>query len=81
LAKVTDFELVAAKGLKLAADAHGNNVAFRCVDCASPVLAVLLANRQGSAANKPVKCKGCGSKYWLKIDQAERRLTLNRIPS
>ena len=81
MTKVTGFEMVAGEGLKLAADAHGNNVAFRCLHCSWPVLAVFLEGHRGSSANTPTNCQGCGARYWVEVDSSQSRLRLHGLPS
>ena len=73
---VTDYTLTLVDGPRINADAHGNNVAFNCISCSNPILAVMLVNQRGSSETKPTYCKYCGAGYWLEIDDANRDLKL-----
>jgi hypothetical protein len=42
MTKVTDFRLVDENGDRALSDAFGNNVAFKCVKCGHPMLAIIL---------------------------------------
>src|SRR5687767_2019323 len=46
--------------------ADGNNVAWICPSCRSPVLLVYRAGRIGSHPDRPSPCLGCGAAYSLK---------------
>ena len=61
------------------ADAHGNNVAFSCLDCGSPVLATLLVHQRGSSEDKPTACKVCSSSFWLEPQVPRNRLFVHRV--
>ena len=61
------------------ADANGNNVAFSCLDCGSPVLATLLVHQRGSSEDKPTACKVCSSSFWLEPQVPRNRLFVHRV--
>ena len=78
---ITDFRASAEDGTPLAADAHGNNVAFKCIVCGGPLLAVMLPHQRGSAAEKATICRLCGTSYWVQAIVAESRLVIHRLAS
>lgn len=47
MGRVTDFECVDDTGHRILCDAFGNNVAFKCPNCAHPVLSIV---RRANAA-------------------------------
>ena len=51
---ITGFTASAPDGAVIDVDAHGNNVAFQCVACGAPVLAVLLPHQRGASADMPL---------------------------
>lgn len=65
--KITDFLTMDMDGVEIPADAHGNNIAFNCMECDHPVLATALDNQRGSDEGHPAKCKGCGKRYFLDV--------------
>ena len=75
--KITDFLVMDADGVTVAADPHGNNVAFCCIRCTQPILAVALENQRGSDEEHPVACRGCGEKYFLDIRQESGKLYIH----
>ncbi len=80
MARVTNFSCFDEDNIPVLADAWGNNVAFRCTSCGSPVLADLHdANQRGASAGNPSVCRACGSLYWLEADQQAQRLVLYRV--
>ena len=64
---------------RVQADAHGNNVAFSCLDCGSPVLATLLVHQRGSSEDKPTACKVCSSSFWVEPQVPRNRLLVHRV--
>ena len=46
--KITDFLVMDMNGDEIEADPHGNNLAFCCMECGHPVVAVALENQRGS---------------------------------
>jgi uncharacterized protein with PIN domain len=75
---VTGFHCVDEAGLRVLCDAHGNNVALRCLSCGGPVLATILPNQRGSDAQHLTECPACHSQFWVEDDQAAGRLTVHR---
>lgn len=65
--KITDFLVMDTNGEEIEADPHGNNIAFCCMACGYPVLAVALENQRGSDEEHPASCRGCGAKYFLDV--------------
>jgi hypothetical protein len=51
--KITDFLVVDENGEEISADPHGNNLAFCCMKCGHPILAVALGNQRGSDEHTP----------------------------
>lgn len=64
---------------RVPADAHGNNVAFACLDCGGPVLATLLVNQRGSSEEKPTQCGTCSASFWIEPQIARNRLLVHRV--
>lgn len=77
MATVTDYRAIDDQGFPVLA--HGNNLAFRCLDCGGPVLATIRENQRGSEANRPTECRACRSHYWVEADEGQHRLTVHRI--
>ncbi len=76
---VTNFMAVDEGGFPVMADAFGNNVAFRCLSCAAPVLAVVLAHQRGSSPANPSICRACRTRYWVEAKPAASQLVVHRI--
>ena len=75
--KITDFLVMDGEGTEISADAHGNNVAFCCMACGFPVLAVALANQRGSDESHPATCRGCGRQYYLDVREQAKKLYIH----
>lgn len=80
MAAVSGFN-VWSQSQPVPADAHGNNVAFACLNCAHPVLATLMQHQRGSSAEKPTQCLNCSGNYWVEVLAARNRLQVHRVPS
>ena len=78
---ITGFSASAQDGSPIAADAHGNNVAFKCLVCGGPVLAVLLPKQRGSSAEKPTTCRACSTCYWVEAHIPQSRLLVHQLAS
>jgi hypothetical protein len=76
---ITDFKAATPSGDQVQADAHGNNVAFKCLDCDGPVLAVLMPHQRGASESNPARCKICGAEYWIEAIAAEARLVVHAM--
>ncbi len=81
MATITGFSVVDYAGLPVLADPFGNNVAFRCLGCGAPVLAVALEHQRGSSTDNPSKCPACGSSFRIEVDDVRKRVTVYRVPS
>lgn len=68
---VTGFLVHDEDGYPVAADPHGNNVAFRCLGCGGPVLAIPREHQRGSSSSNPSICRGCGSLFWVEVQECE----------
>jgi DNA-directed RNA polymerase subunit RPC12/RpoP len=79
MATITEFSVVDESELPILADPFGNSVAFRCLGCGSPVLAILLPNQRGSAEDNPSMCPACGSRYWLEVLDESEQLVVHRL--
>lgn len=77
---VSSFSVVDEAGLTVLADAHGNNVAFRCVGCAAPVLAVMRDHQRGSSPKNPSVCPACRARYWVEVLVPHSKLIVRRVP-
>jgi len=75
--KITNFLVMDEDGLEVASDPHGNNVAFCCIKCGHPILAVALENQRGSDEEHPVACRGCEAKYFLDIRLESEKLYIH----
>jgi hypothetical protein len=76
---VTNFTAVDEGGFPVLADAHGNNVAFRCLGCGAPVLAVVLAHQRGSSPTNPSICRACQSRFWVEPKPGAYQLVVHRV--
>lgn len=76
---VTDFA-VWSGSKQVPADAYGNNVAFSCLECGSPVLATLMPHQRGSSADKPTGCRHCSSAFWVEVKPESKRLQVHPLP-
>ena len=76
--KITDFLVMDAYGSKVAADPHGNKLAFCCMRCGHPVLAVSLENQRGSDEAHPADCRACNARYFLDVRPQSAKLYIHR---
>lgn len=76
---ITGFIAITEHGQSVAADPHGNNVAFRCESCGGPVLAEIRENQRGSAPEKPTECSSCHSRYWVEAVVPNKQLVVHRL--
>jgi len=65
--KITGFLIMDCEGNDIVADPFGNNLAFTCMGCGHPILAIALENQRGSSESSPVPCKGCDASYFMDI--------------
>ncbi|OUS25554.1 hypothetical protein A9Q99_21085 [Gammaproteobacteria bacterium 45_16_T64] len=65
--KITGFIALDEEGSALLADAHGNNVAFNCLSCGHPILAIARDHQRGFSEASPADCKGCQQKHFLDV--------------
>jgi hypothetical protein len=79
MATITGFSVVDEAGLPILADPFGNNVAFRCLGCGAPVLAIVLPSQRGSSPENPAICPACESRYWVEHQGEARRLVVRRV--
>lgn len=80
MASVTGFAVVVESGSSVPADPHGNNVAFSCLACSTPVLAVIREHQRGSAPQNPSVCPACGARFWVESLETESKLVVHRAP-
>ena len=80
LVTVTGFSAADAPGFPVLCDAHGNNVAFRCLGCGGPVLAVVREHQRGASPANPAVCPACGCRFWLEGSESRRLLVVHRVP-
>ena len=78
--KITDFLVMDPLGEEIPADPHGNNIAFECVVCGHPVLAVALENQRGSDEKHPAKCRGCGTRFFPDVRTRAEKLYIHDVP-
>jgi predicted RNA-binding Zn-ribbon protein involved in translation (DUF1610 family) len=76
MTRVTDFKLLDEAERPALCDAYGNNVAFKCMKCGHPMLAIILPkqNRHGSTPENPAVCRHCGFTAWLVAEPAKMLL-------
>ena len=79
MSTVTGFKAITSAGTATQVDAHGNNAAFSCLRCHSPLLATLRDHQRGSSPSKPVVCNGCGTPYWLEAKEEEMSLIVHEV--
>lgn len=79
--KITDFLTMDTDGLEIPADAHGNNLAFSCMACGHPVLAIALENQRGSDEDHPATCRGCNRRYFLDVRPQVTKLYIHVVES
>lgn len=79
MATITGFRCIDKAGLPVLCDAHGNNVAFRCLSCGGPVLATVRDSQRGSAPDRPSECGACHSNYWVRVRESSRKLIVRRV--
>ena len=77
--KITDFLVMDSLGEEIPADPHGNNVAFECVICGHPVLAVALEDQRGSDEKHPAECRGCGTGFFLDVRMRAQKLYIHDV--
>ena len=77
--KITNFLVMDSNGLKIAADPYGNNVAFCCMKCGHPVLAIALEHQRGSDEEHPVTCRTCNSQYFLDVREQAAKLYIHSV--
>jgi hypothetical protein len=77
--KITDFLVMDTNGEEIEADPHGNNLAFCCMECGHPVVAVALENQRGSDEQHPASCRGCGARYFLDIRPHAEKLYIHGV--
>jgi len=79
MSTITDFTAVDDAGFPVLADAHGNNVAFRCASCGGPVLAVVREHQRGASESNPSACRACSARYWVEAREADNQLVIHRV--
>ena len=75
--KISDFLALDTNGSEIAADPHGNNLAFCCMTCGHPVLVVALDNQRGSDESHPATCRGCNAQYFLDVRMQSKKLYIH----
>jgi hypothetical protein len=79
VATVTGFTCVDESGDPVPADAYGNNVAFHCLKCGAPVLAVVREHQRGAGPDNPSECRKCGTKFWVAFGVTPCQLLVHRL--
>lgn len=77
--KITDFLVLDTDGSETPADPHGTNIAFCCMTCGHPVLAVALENQRGSDEEHPAICRGCNAQYFLDVRPQSGKLYIHLV--
>jgi uncharacterized protein with PIN domain len=76
---IANFEVRGADGYPILADPYGNNVAFRCIGCGGPVLAIIREHQRGSSPENPSECRACRAKYWVEALIEVSQLVVHRV--
>ena len=79
--KITDFLVMDTNGLEVPADPHGNSLAFCCMVCGHPVLAVVHDHQRGSDEENPAICKGCNTQYFVDVRIKSEKLYIHVVGS
>ena len=77
--KITGFLVLDSDGREIPADPHGNNLAFSCMACGHPIVAVALENQRGSDEGHPATCKGCNAQYFLDVRPQAEKLYIHSL--
>lgn len=80
MSSITGFSVEVENGTTVPADPHGNNVAFSCLACSSPVLAIIREHQRGSSLRNPSVCAACGSQFWVECLETESKLVVHKVP-
>ena len=76
--RITGFNAQNESGTPVRSDAFGNNVAFECLGCSGPVLAIAREHQRGSSTSKPAKCPDCEQEFWVSVSPESNSLTIHR---
>lgn len=79
MATVTGLRCIDRDRNPVLCDCFGNNVAFRCLSCGGPVLAIVRDNQRGSSKENPAQCVACESRFYLELDQMQNKLVIYRV--
>jgi hypothetical protein len=63
--RITDLKCTDERGRTVPCDASDNNVAFSCLRCAHPMLAMMRPSQRGSSPDHPARCRKCGFECWV----------------
>lgn len=77
--KITDFLVMDGNGSQIEADPYGNNLAFCCMRCRHPVLAVALEHQRGHDEAHPAICRKCNTQYFLDIRPHSEKLYIHVV--
>lgn len=77
--KITGFLVLDGDGRELPADPYGTNLAFCCLSCGHPLLAVALENQRGSDEQHPAVCKRCQAAFFLDVRPQSEKLYIHFI--
>jgi len=77
--KITDFLIMDGNGDLIDADPHGDNIAFSCLACGHPVLAIAGNSQRGSDEEHAAICKGCGQKHFLDVREHTSKLYIHTL--
>ena len=76
---ITDFLIMDAYGIVIAADSDGDHLAFCCMQCGYPIVAVALDSQRGSDEDHPASCRGCGTQYFLDVRPHAKKLYIHQL--
>jgi predicted RNA-binding Zn-ribbon protein involved in translation (DUF1610 family) len=79
MAKITGFRCVDEKEQDVPCYAYGNNVAFNCPKCGSPMLAVIRKDQRGSKPDNLTPCEKGDFSAWMSADFDKKLLTLRQV--
>ena len=75
--KITDCLILDSNGDIVEADPHGNNIAFCCMECRHPIVAVALENQRGWDEDHPATWRKCEARYFLDIRAQAAKLYIH----
>ena len=79
MTKISDYRAQDESGYPVICVAYGNNVAFRCLGCGGPVLAIVREKQRGSSDSNPAICRACGHQFKINVKEEQQMLIVHRL--